>query len=1475
MSRPSQEGQGGAASEADAASQAGQEGPSGDADAVPRSDVVSGIFKEAIGSFMASLPAADRDNFTQYNDAQSMMSSITSIAEAHPIHGSRLTAACRKFQVFVDHIKSYFDVVEIFVQVKPEYLALIWGSLRLIFKLSTNYINFLERMAEMFADIAAHLPAYEEFVVVLQTRAAARNASYPRLTKALGLVYLDIVRFCHSAYMLFGNKERSIRVKLSLVGRLLWKPFDVQYDSLLLRLGQHKKIFELEVSLASTVEAARILDRLEENLKDAERSLLSNGKQDPRQEKAEKGQEAERRANRVKILKEWVQSSRWTERLEQARGNRESRTGTWILSNETYANWRGISAAPGKSLGSRTLTIQGKPGYGKTVLSSVIIEDLGAYAIDANCIATHSGRSVVFYHFDRRRGDANTPSDALRAMLTQLLHLHRLNERAIDVASVIFRRSDTGETRATNDEVMAVLEVLLDQLKFTYLVFDGLDECSDPGGLFRKLEAVASRSVTSAVLFLGRPTVQLPARMAKECFAIDLEKEHPQHIDDMKQALRPQLEELAEEDLFPEELDFDETIEEITARANGMFLWVRLLAEYLKLPSLTARDRVHAIKNLARLEGLDQMYAAIFETLEVQFPGASLATVSKLFQFVAYSHRTLQIAELHHAISVPLDRAQTKSDIIPRFTKSIGSLSGSLIELSRDGTVQFIHLSAQEYFVSTSRGQQTSHRKLLTNEEQAHRSIAATCLSYLCHTVPHRPLGGSSQTIPSAVLVSLKYPLLKYSAESWGRHLAGAFKHLLGKQVSQTAGDVSWQELAALLRCFLESAETTTLWIEASFLYGLEPAVPSLPDFESVIKPLFEPQSTALDLLRSSIDDLQEFSRDLTALIQSWSYILSQEPNEMWEPSVPVFTESRFWLSTTKARKRGLEASSVTQTTPAEDFIIVRSRLSHCGTEMGVVKLLPPRKWINELDKPDEKQSHAKHEGNDNDTWRARYDLWSLQTDTIIHTLELQLGNELPSPVESLSEMKSRRRRKYRRLDEDLDEEDIEDFSHRARISLPLDISEDLRRLVILNNAVVIRPNVEAEIPTYFSQVLDLSTEATESIRHQEVILFSREFESFSAGYHIILSPSGKYMAVVHESLWEADKDGTGYPVLWLLQILVDQNFDSSAGGSGDCPEYALVAATRLFSVPEVSLLSPIRGIAFHPHAPRLAFPQVVNGLPQTYIWDFEEPITLPADDTIDKPLNPFPLHDPPIIDPAFSDPDGEYLYGTDAPFEFGAGAISRQNLRGFGKPLIVKVPHERVRARSSYPDPKAQDKGKGKETTVVSSIQTNPSQGLRSMRAAAMELAARPKPPVQRANVLSFDKDGKGVAHISQLQQLDSEGAVVLNTLGTDGHLKSETLSRLPAEMAACASVSFIHSGPGVRAGSARIVIDKAARRSYGRADLNKSALPAIVERERDSIPSFVTKVDLALEMEPHGSATRALVERGKGSSDRAHATQ
>jgi hypothetical protein len=87
----------------------------------------------ACESFRGNLPVSDENVFKEYKDAQSMISAIQEQAKNHPIHRSRLTVACRKLHGFTSLLEPYFEIVNIFVQVKPEYAGLVWGSMRMIF----------------------------------------------------------------------------------------------------------------------------------------------------------------------------------------------------------------------------------------------------------------------------------------------------------------------------------------------------------------------------------------------------------------------------------------------------------------------------------------------------------------------------------------------------------------------------------------------------------------------------------------------------------------------------------------------------------------------------------------------------------------------------------------------------------------------------------------------------------------------------------------------------------------------------------------------------------------------------------------------------------------------------------------------------------------------------------------------------------------------------------------------------------------------------------------------------------------------------------------------------------------------------------------------------------------------------------------------------------------------------------------------
>lgn len=92
------------------------------------------IFWNACSSFRQSLSEYDRGEFREYENAESLVSDLQLLAESHPVHKSRLVAFVRKLHYFVRRFEPYFEIVNIYVETKPDFSAAIWGSLRVLFK---------------------------------------------------------------------------------------------------------------------------------------------------------------------------------------------------------------------------------------------------------------------------------------------------------------------------------------------------------------------------------------------------------------------------------------------------------------------------------------------------------------------------------------------------------------------------------------------------------------------------------------------------------------------------------------------------------------------------------------------------------------------------------------------------------------------------------------------------------------------------------------------------------------------------------------------------------------------------------------------------------------------------------------------------------------------------------------------------------------------------------------------------------------------------------------------------------------------------------------------------------------------------------------------------------------------------------------------------------------------------------------------
>lgn len=148
-----------------------------------------------------------------------------------------------------------------------------------------------------------------------------------------------------------------------------------------------------------------------------------------------------------------------SERQRKAFNMRREGTGKWFLESERFLCW----VANEKK---QTLLCTGVPGAGKTVLASIVINQLEKE------FANNDDVAITYLYFDYRQQIEF--SDLLSVLLRQLL---QGNPGLYGTISDMYRRH--GHDRLSKEAVQKELEVVISQCSEVFIVIDALDECLD------------------------------------------------------------------------------------------------------------------------------------------------------------------------------------------------------------------------------------------------------------------------------------------------------------------------------------------------------------------------------------------------------------------------------------------------------------------------------------------------------------------------------------------------------------------------------------------------------------------------------------------------------------------------------------------------------------------------------------------------------------------------------------------------------------------------------------------------------------------------------------------------------------------------------------------------------------------------------------------------------------------------------------
>ncbi|KAM3080225.1 hypothetical protein ACMFMF_003634 [Clarireedia jacksonii] len=469
----------------------------------------------------------------------------------------------------------------------------------------------------------------------------------------------------------------------------------------------------------------------------------------------------------------WLAPPQFTTPFEQAQDAREMGTAEWLFEESKFEKWREDTCGS-------ALWLEGNPGWGKTVLAASAVEELR----NGQQLNSHTVPIVCYYFFYQDKDRKASRIGAYRAIATQIFQqCNQFN----DIYDIYALANDGVRTTASEHELLDLLRITIPRLSDVYFVFDSIDECSDNAKFLSELGNITASSNLKTILF-SRPNVAYLRRSIREEHNISMSRETLDK--DIAVLLDSELQALQDSSLLPLDYDLESARDILLQRAEGMFLWARLMMCYLNSVALTRQNRIDEISS-STPERLEDMYLKIFDHIKSMDP-ASRELASRVFMWVGYGKSSLKSEQIKEVVW-GLQAKGVAPDQLDDIDHAIIVSCCGLIEKRVDSNLRFIHLTARGFIHSPSLHLENGAGFVPLNSEAA-SEMSQKCIQYLRSSVPARPLGGEIHNSSSEDELRRRYPFLEYAICHWTEHSTEA----LSNSVFSSASSLSYDQLEEL-----------------------------------------------------------------------------------------------------------------------------------------------------------------------------------------------------------------------------------------------------------------------------------------------------------------------------------------------------------------------------------------------------------------------------------------------------------------------------------------------------------------------------------------------------------------------------------------------------------------------------------------------------------------------------------------------------
>ncbi|KLU92750.1 hypothetical protein MAPG_11652, partial [Magnaporthiopsis poae ATCC 64411] len=431
-------------------------------------------------------------------------------------------------------------------------------------------------------------------------------------------------------------------------------------------------------------------------------------------------EDAQAETKRGELLR-WLCTSDHSEMYNAARDLHESGTGDWLVrDSQAFKTWK-------KYPGS-LLWLHGKPGSGKSILSSSVVRHL-----QDQCAADPE-TAMAYFFFSFSDSKKQSVAGMLASLVKQLCASRPDTPERVKSLSEYKDKGGRPETRTLEAALLATVC----GFSAVFIVVDALDECPILTRERTKLLSSLGRIVAAMpgnlhILCTSRPEADIKAAMdailsPPRRVAVDLTADREGLNQDIGLYIDTMLAS-TNYSLWPNKLKADAKAL-LIEKADGMFLYVSQQLEALKDLASDSAIRA-ALQNFPA--GLDATYDRILQGLNQGFR----AQVTSALKWLASSNRALWLEELAEIFILRPDRAVPINDA-ERLVKPEAILKyvSSLVVLQdtwRGPSVRLSHFSVKEYLTSARVAEDPAKQFYSFNEVDAHLHIARSCLAYHLH----------------------------------------------------------------------------------------------------------------------------------------------------------------------------------------------------------------------------------------------------------------------------------------------------------------------------------------------------------------------------------------------------------------------------------------------------------------------------------------------------------------------------------------------------------------------------------------------------------------------------------------------------------------------------------------------------------------------------------------------------------------------